>query len=161
MRSDAILHPFPREVVPAALISTLELDLADLSSVKGAASKWLGSGKDLDILLNNAGIWDAFYQAQTTLIAMELHFTRTFTASATQYVSQEGASPGQYIFCYTAAGVMACPEMRTKDGFEYQLGVNHIGGSRELGHWQPLPIPFTAFHPPLVFLPTPTFHPFC
>lgn len=24
------------------------------------------------------------------------------------------------------AGVMACPEMRTKDGFEYQLGVNHL-----------------------------------
>ena len=22
---------------------------------------------------------------------------------------------------------MACPEMRTKDDFEYQLGVNHIG----------------------------------
>jgi NAD(P)-dependent dehydrogenase (short-subunit alcohol dehydrogenase family) len=25
------------------------------------------------------------------------------------------------------AGVMACPEMATKDGFEYQLGVNHLG----------------------------------
>eukprot|EP00892_Ulva_mutabilis_P004661 jgi/Ulvmu1/2567/UM014_0018.1 len=25
------------------------------------------------------------------------------------------------------AGVMACPEMKTKDGFEYQLGVNHLG----------------------------------
>ena len=25
------------------------------------------------------------------------------------------------------AGVMACPEMQTKDGYEYQLGVNHIG----------------------------------
>jgi NAD(P)-dependent dehydrogenase (short-subunit alcohol dehydrogenase family) len=25
------------------------------------------------------------------------------------------------------AGVMACPEMRTKDGFEYQLGVHHLG----------------------------------
>jgi len=25
------------------------------------------------------------------------------------------------------AGVMACPKMRTKDGFEMQLGVNHLG----------------------------------
>jgi NAD(P)-dependent dehydrogenase (short-subunit alcohol dehydrogenase family) len=25
------------------------------------------------------------------------------------------------------AGVMACDEMKTKDGFEYQLGVNHLG----------------------------------
>lgn len=25
------------------------------------------------------------------------------------------------------AGVMACPEAKTKDGFEYQLGVNHLG----------------------------------
>ena len=25
------------------------------------------------------------------------------------------------------AGVMATPEMKTKDGFEYQIGVNHLG----------------------------------
>jgi retinol dehydrogenase-14 len=26
-----------------------------------------------------------------------------------------------------AAGVMACPYMQTADGYEYQLGVNHLG----------------------------------
>lgn len=25
------------------------------------------------------------------------------------------------------AGVMACPQMQTQQGFEYQLGVNHLG----------------------------------
>jgi NAD(P)-dependent dehydrogenase (short-subunit alcohol dehydrogenase family) len=25
------------------------------------------------------------------------------------------------------AGVMACPKMATKQGFEYQMGVNHLG----------------------------------
>lgn len=26
-----------------------------------------------------------------------------------------------------STGVMACPQMQTADGYEYQLGVNHLG----------------------------------
>lgn len=63
---------------PSASIDSLQLDLADLSSVRDAASRWLDAGKQADVLLNNAG-------------------------------------------------VMACPRMETADGFELQLGVNHLG----------------------------------
>eukprot|EP01024_Parvocaulis_polyphysoides_P016022 TRINITY_DN170_c0_g1_i4.p1 TRINITY_DN170_c0_g1~~TRINITY_DN170_c0_g1_i4.p1 ORF type:complete len:318 (-),score=35.71 TRINITY_DN170_c0_g1_i4:167-1120(-) len=64
--------------VPNAEIDVLELKLDNLQSVQDAASKLLDSQKQIDVLLNNAG-------------------------------------------------VMACPEMKTDDGFEYQLGVNHLG----------------------------------
>eukprot|EP00775_Hariotina_reticulata_P004467 gene4467-4723_t len=67
-----------RAEVPGADVDWLQLDLADLQSVSRAANTWLDSGKQIDVLLNNAG-------------------------------------------------VMACPRMTTADGFEYQLGVNHLG----------------------------------
>jgi hypothetical protein len=35
--------------------------------------------------------------------------------------------------CVLLPGVMACPQMATKDGFEYQLGVNHLGETRYIG----------------------------
>lgn len=61
-----------------AEISVSQLDLADLSSVRDFASRYLDSGKSVDTIINNAG-------------------------------------------------VMATPELQTKDGFELQLGVNHLG----------------------------------
>eukprot|EP00879_Flechtneria_rotunda_P021676 GHRR01022856.1.p1 GENE.GHRR01022856.1~~GHRR01022856.1.p1 ORF type:complete len:328 (+),score=65.48 GHRR01022856.1:56-1039(+) len=67
-----------RLTVPGASIDHVLLDLANLRSVRGAAASWLDSGKQIDILLNNAG-------------------------------------------------VVACPRMTTVDGYEYQLGVNHLG----------------------------------
>eukprot|EP00878_Enallax_costatus_P009201 GHUV01009619.1.p1 GENE.GHUV01009619.1~~GHUV01009619.1.p1 ORF type:complete len:323 (+),score=85.49 GHUV01009619.1:886-1854(+) len=67
-----------KQEVPAASIDYVLLDLAKLQSVRDAANKWLDSGRQIDVLLNNAG-------------------------------------------------VMACPRMTTADGYEYQLGVNHLG----------------------------------
>jgi NAD(P)-dependent dehydrogenase (short-subunit alcohol dehydrogenase family) len=63
--------------VPGALLVPLEVDLADLASVRRAAASAAQRGP-LDILVNNAG-------------------------------------------------VMATPESRTVDGFELQLGTNHLG----------------------------------
>jgi NAD(P)-dependent dehydrogenase (short-subunit alcohol dehydrogenase family) len=67
-----------RERVPAALLETLELDLASLASVRAAAARFLAGHERLDLLINNAG-------------------------------------------------VMATPLARTADGFELQLGTNHLG----------------------------------
>jgi NAD(P)-dependent dehydrogenase (short-subunit alcohol dehydrogenase family) len=41
---------------PGALVDYLLLDLADLASVRDAANKWMDSGKQIDVLLNNAGV---------------------------------------------------------------------------------------------------------
>ena len=65
------------DLVPGAVLHTLELDLADLSSVRRAAAE-AGALGPLSLLVNNAG-------------------------------------------------VMGTPHERTVDGFELQLGTNHLG----------------------------------
>jgi len=67
-----------RESVPSANVDLACFDLADLDSVSDFSKSFLDSGKQLDVLINNAG-------------------------------------------------VMACPLSRTKQGFETQIGVNHLG----------------------------------
>ena len=66
------------EIYPSANITVLELDLADLKSIRSFSTKFIQSQTRLDILLNNAGI-------------------------------------------------MMTPYSLTKDGFESQLGTNHLG----------------------------------
>ncbi len=67
----------------------LELDLADLASVRSAAARAVASYDRLDLLVNNAG-------------------------------------------------VMAAPERRTADGFELQVGTNHLGHFALTGLLMPL-----------------------
>jgi NAD(P)-dependent dehydrogenase (short-subunit alcohol dehydrogenase family) len=45
-----------RKAVPGAMVELLTLDLASLSSVRGAAEQELEAGRPLDLLLNNAGV---------------------------------------------------------------------------------------------------------
>lgn len=67
-----------KQELPHASLKVMELDLADLSLVGEFAVKFINQNKQLDILLNNAGI-------------------------------------------------MQTPQMQTKNGFELQLGTNHLG----------------------------------
>ncbi|XP_076155728.1 retinol dehydrogenase 12 isoform X1 [Alosa pseudoharengus] len=67
-----------RTRVGGAKVEVRELDLADISSIRAFAQKFLKEVNHLHILINNAG-------------------------------------------------VMMCPYMKTADGFEMQLGVNHLG----------------------------------
>lgn len=67
-----------QERVPDAKASLLQLDLADLDSVRTAAKELQERYKRIDVLINNAG-------------------------------------------------VMALPYCKTKDGFEMQIGTNHLG----------------------------------
>src|SRR5215468_1905508 len=69
-----------RATVPDAALELVALDLAAQTSVRSAAGQILAAHKNIDLLINNAG-------------------------------------------------VMGIPETKTADGFEMQLGVNH------LGHW--------------------------
>ena len=78
-----------RASYPQATIKVGTLDLADLSSVNTFADAIIAEYKQLDLLINNAG-------------------------------------------------VMACPEARTKDGFELQMGTNHLGHFALVGRLMPL-----------------------
>ena len=75
--------------VPGAQLETLQLDLADLGSVRAAADEFAGRHDRLDVLLANAG-------------------------------------------------VMMTPEQTTADGFELQLGTNHLGHFALIGQLLPL-----------------------
>lgn len=74
---------------PSGEIQVMQLDLANLTSVEAFAEKFASEHKQLDVLLNNAGI-------------------------------------------------MATPNIKTDDGFEAQLGTNHLGHFALTGHLLPL-----------------------
>lgn len=61
---------------PSAPISSLQLDLASLASVRDAAAAWLDSGKQIDVLLNNAGggwSWRQRVQHQPAWCVVHVH----------------------------------------------------------------------------------------
>jgi NAD(P)-dependent dehydrogenase (short-subunit alcohol dehydrogenase family) len=67
-----------KKQVPKAQLAIIEMDLSSIESIESFVKAFLSKYKQLDVLINNAGI-------------------------------------------------MACPFEKTKDGFEIQMGTNHLG----------------------------------
>jgi retinol dehydrogenase 12 len=84
---------------PDADVSTMALDLGSLASVRSAAKAYLDSGRPLHILINNAGVM----------------------VSAARLCTRDP------LLSTWMVGLQACPRALTADGFESQIGVNHLG----------------------------------
>lgn len=87
--------------VPDAAVTFLELDLSSFDSIKNAAKTVLESSPRLDILFLNAGR-KKFLVPRTPSI---------------QHVAD----------LHSQMPVMGCPPKLTKEGYEIQMGTNHIG----------------------------------
>ena len=106
--------PLRRADQPGARVEAVQVDLTDLDSIRSFAGKALDAGRPLDVLINNAG--------QPTPSSRALNLALACWRPCGQVAMQ--AVTGAL---WQRAGVMACPELRTKDGFELQLATNHLG----------------------------------
>lgn len=77
----------------------MKLDLADLKSVRECAASMEQAVEKIDILINNAG-------SQLTNLVLGSANANTL---------------------WNSLGVMLCPDWKTADGFDMQLGTNHLG----------------------------------
>ena len=89
-----------------------QLDLASLESIRKFASHVLEEEHHIDILINNAGNFVCMYVCVYLSFCLCL-FVCLFVCPVAMYV--------------LVLGVMAYSFWRTADGFEMQLGVNHLG----------------------------------
>ena len=85
-------------------IHLLRVELDSLESVRAGAKEFVSKSNKLNILINNAGECDQIGASNDV-------------ACAASHLAA---------FSPVCAGVMACPQSKTKDGFETQIGVNHF-----------------------------------
>ena len=99
----------PRAEHPGAKVEAVQLDLTDMNSIRSFANKALDVGRPLDVLVNNAGSRMPAHEHASSNVHLHMEGAHAETLHARE------------------PGVMACPELRTKDGFELQLATNHLG----------------------------------
>lgn len=113
-----------RAAVPGAKVEAVFVDLADLATIKAFASKALDGGRPLDVLVNNAGKRSRAIGLTPWQNSSTARFVDPVCEPCqSSFLTRSDLSS----FCSGIAGVMACPELRTKDGFEMQFGTNHLG----------------------------------
>lgn len=116
-------------------IELAALDLADLATIREWGQRARDFGLPLDVLVNNAGVRRG----------CAVHWRRRrgiggWPGPRARPCSARRVAPGKScggrcspcaMHASGPAGVMACPQrLETKDGFEYQLGVNHVRPGR-------------------------------
>lgn len=106
-------------VVVTGTSAGLGLETARALSVRGATV--VGVVRDIDKARRNLGEVDAtdveLYEADLADLGSIRAFADTFS----------GDGHEQLDVIIANAGIMACPEGRTSDGFELQFGTNHLG----------------------------------
>lgn len=95
-------------------VEVAPLDLADLATIRDWTQRALDFGHPIDVLVCNAGARWEWCQQHLPAGASEL----------CRAGPHPRATPQRLLY---RAGVMAPPCMETRDGFELQLGVNHLG----------------------------------
>lgn len=108
-------------------ISVKQLDLADLASVKALGAELAAAPQRLDLLILNAG------RAGILLAGGLLGSPASALGCAAVRMARHprrracGPTAAASLPRPTPAGVMACPLGRTQQGFETQIGTNHLG----------------------------------
>lgn len=102
------------------------LGLATARALTGAGAHVVMAARDQDkATAAKADILAAHSAASLEVIALDLSSLESVAAASAQIL----ANHDRIDILVNNAGLMAMPERRTNDGFEMQLGVNH------LGHW--------------------------
>ena len=104
-----------------------KLDLSDIRSIRAFAGLINKGASPRDSLVNGAHSSFMLLKQQTRFPSLLLHaFINSSPFLYLILISEER----QVNVLINNAGVMMCPFSKTSDGFEMQLGVNHLGEPR-------------------------------
>ena len=90
-------------------VEVMKVNLASLDSIRECANTLLQQEDKIDILINNAG------NGLSKIRQVILLFSHSNWSCEYFYIPLWNI------------GIMACPELKTEDGLEMQMGTNHFG----------------------------------